>query len=278
MNEETTLLDLLPGVHNLKLFMQGYLQRDQLMVQSFPSHFTITHVIAATLVTIFVIAGALAFKRGVAKGGEDAIVPPRDFSLRLMFEMFSDAVYSVAEGVMGEKNAKKFLPIIGTCACFIFFSNVLALIPGFAPPTAILKTTAALGIFVFVMTHVYGFIEQGPAYMKHFLGPVWWLAWLLLPIELVSHIARPVSLSIRLCGNMAADHKVVAAFFALIPFLLPVPFLILGVLVAVVQTLVFILLTMVYIQGAVDHGHGDEHGHDGHDHHHYDPVAEDVTA
>lgn len=261
MGEETTLLDLLPGVHNLKAFMSA-LSRDELMISTFPSHFTITHVLSAALVVAFLVIGALAFKGAMDKGGEGAIVPPRKFSLRLLMEMFADAVYSVAEGVMGEKNAKRFLPLIGTCAAFIFFSNCLALIPGFAPPTAVLKTTAALGLFVFVMTHVMGFKEMGPGYAKHFLGPVWWLAPLLLPIELVSHIARPLSLSIRLCGNMAADHKVVFAFFMLIPALLPVPFLILGVLVAVVQTLVFSLLTMVYIQGAVDHGHGDDHAHD----------------
>ena len=263
MGEETTLLDLLPGVHNLKLFLQAYLARDQLMIQAFPSHFTITHVISAVLVVGFVLVGALAFSRAVRKGGDTAIVPPRDFSLRLLFEMFSDAVYSVAQSVMGEKNAKRFLPLIGTCAVFIFFSNVLALIPGFAPPTAVLKTTAALGIFVFVVTHVYGIKENGVvAYFKHFMGPVLLLSPLFFLIEVVSHVARPVSLSIRLCGNMAADHKVVAAFFALVPLLLPVPFLILGVLVAVVQTLVFSLLTMVYIQGAVAHDHGDEeHGH-----------------
>lgn len=277
MGEETTWFDLLPGIHNLKAFAATWLQRDQLAIQAFPTHFTITHVLATMLVVAFIIAGAMAFKSAVARGGEGAIVPPRDFSLRLLFEMFADAVYSVATGVMGEKNAKKYLPLVGTCACFIFFSNALALIPGFAPPTAVLKTTVALAGFVFVMTHAYGIKENGLAYFKHFMGPVLWLAPLFVVIEIVSHLARPVSLSIRLCGNMVADHKVVFAFFSLIPLLVPVPFLILGVLVVVVQTLVFTLLTMVYIQGAVDHGHGDEHGHDG-DHHHYDPQAVDVTA
>jgi F-type H+-transporting ATPase subunit a len=265
MGEETTLLDLLPGVPNLKLFLQAYLGRNQLL-ETFPTHFTITHVLSATMVVGFVILGGLAFKRGVSKGGEAAIVPPRDFSLRLLFEMFTDAVYSVAEGVMGEKNAKQYLPIIGSCAVFIFFSNVLALIPGFAPPTAVLKTTMVLAVFVFLMTHVYGVKENGLAYFKHFLGPVIWLAPLFVIIEIVSHFARIISLSIRLCGNMAADHKVVAAFFALVPLLVPVPFLILGVLVAIVQTLVFSLLTMVYIQGAVAHAHDDDHG-DQHGHH-----------
>jgi F-type H+-transporting ATPase subunit a len=274
MGEETTLLDLLPGVHNLKLFLQAYLARDSLMVQAFPSHFTITHVLSTILVVLFVFWGALKFRGAMNAGGEQAIVPPRKFSLRLLFESFTDGVYNTAASVMGDANAKRFLPLVGSCAVFIFFSNVLALIPGFAPPTSVLKTTAALAIFVFVMTHVYGFMEQGPAYLKHFLGPVWWLSWLILPIELVGHIARPISLSIRLCGNMLADHKVVAAFFALVPLLVPVPFLILGVLVAIVQTLVFSLLTMVYIQGAVAHGHDDDHGHaDDHAHDHHDAKA-----
>jgi F-type H+-transporting ATPase subunit a len=112
--------------------------------------------------------------------------------------------------------------------------------------------------------------QHGIKYFKHFLGPVIWLAPLMLPIELVSHIARPLSLSLRLLGNIAADHKVVSAFFALVPLFVPVPFLILGVLVCIVQTLVFCLLSMVYIQGAVAHeGHGDEggHAHEHGDHH-----------
>ena len=120
-------------------------------------------------------------------------------------------------------------------------------------------------------THVFGVMEHGLKYFKHFLGPVWWLAPLMLPIELVSHIARPLSLTLRLLGNMAADHKVVSSFFALVPLIVPVPFLILGVMVVIVQTLVFCLLSMVYIQGAVTHeGHGDDdhHGHEEHAHEH----------
>jgi F-type H+-transporting ATPase subunit a len=269
MGEETTWFDLLPGVRNLEEFLKHYMRREQLGIQQFPSAFSITHVLSVAMVFLFVLLGAVAFKRAVSRGGEAAIVPPRKFNLRNLFEMFSDAVLSLAEGVMGEKNARKFLPIIGTFACFIFFSNCLALLPGFAPPTATLKTNFALSVTVFLLTHFYGVKEHGLKYFKHFLGPVWWLAPLMLPIELVSHFARPLSLALRLLGNIAADHKVVSAFFALVPLLLPVPFLILGVLVCIVQTLVFCLLSMVYIQGAVAHeGHGDEgdgHGH-GHDH------------
>ncbi len=95
--------------------------------------------------------------------------------------------------------------------------------------------------------------EHGLKYFKHFLGPVWWLAWLMLPIEIVSHIARPVSLAMRLLGNIAADHAVVLAFFAIFPILLPLPFLLMGVFVSVVQAVVFSLLATVYINQAVAH-------------------------
>jgi len=154
---------------------------------------------------------------------------------------------------MGEHNAQRYLSLIGTLAFFIFFSNVLGLIPGFAPPTATLKTNLAIAGFVFVMTHVLGVREHGIKYFKHFLGPVLWLSPLMLAIELISHIARPVSLSLRLMGNILADHKVVFSFFTLVPILVPVPFLLLGVLVCVIQTLVFVILTMVYISMAVAH-------------------------
>jgi F-type H+-transporting ATPase subunit a len=94
---------------------------------------------------------------------------------------------------------------------------------------------------------------HGFAYFKHFLGPVWWMAPLMLPIEIVSHIARPVSLSLRLVGNIMADHKVGAVFFALIPILVPVPFLVMGVLVSLVQAVVFSLLSTIYISTAIAH-------------------------
>lgn len=265
MGKETTWFDLLPGVKNLEEFSRQYLARTQMGVQGFPSAFSITHVLATMMVLLFVAIGAFAFSRAVAGGGRDAIVPPNKLNLRNIFEMFTDAIVSVASGVMGEKNARRFLPLIGTFACFIFFSNILALIPGFAPPTATVKTNLALALVVFVMTHVYGIREHGLAYFKHFLGPIIWLAPLMLIIEIISHIARPVSLTMRLVGNIAADHKVVAAFFALVPLLVPVPFLVLGVLVCIIQTMVFCILAMVYIQGAVAHEHGDDH--DGGDHH-----------
>jgi F-type H+-transporting ATPase subunit a len=217
--------------------------------------FTLAHVLSALLVALFLIFGAFAYKGALARASQGGIVPPSRWNLRNIFEMFAEAVLSVTEGVMGKKNAIKYLPFVGSIAIFIFFNNFLALIPGFAPPTDTLKTNLALGGLVFLATHYFGLKENGIGYLKHFLGPIWWLAPLMLPIELISHIARPVSLALRLTGNMAADHKVVALFFTMIPILVPVPFLILGSVVVIVQTLVFSLLTMVYISMAVAHDH-----------------------
>jgi F-type H+-transporting ATPase subunit a len=230
------------------------------------TEFSLAHVLSAALVSLFLIFGAFAYKGALVRAGKDAIVPPSRFTLRNLFEMFCDGVMSIMEGVMGKKIAPKYLPLIGSLAFFIFFNNTLALIPGFAPATATLKTNLGLGVLVFLATHYYGVKEGGLAYFKHFLGPLLWLAPLMLPIEIISHLARPLSLSMRLMGNMAADHKVVAAFFGLVPILVPVPFLVLGMMVVVIQTLVFCLLSMVYISMAVahnDHDHGGEH-HDEH--------------
>ena len=256
MGEETTWFDFLPGASGLKHVADLYLGRTWKWQMFQDTHFDLSHVYGALLVLAFVVVGGLAYTRAVSKGDDGAIVPPEKFNLRNLFEMFTDAVVNIATGVMGEHNARRYLPLIGTLAVFIFFSNCLALIPGFIPPTSTLKTNVALALSVFVLTHAIGVREQGIGYFKHFIGPLPALAPLMLPIELVSHIARPISLSLRLLGNIAADHKVVSAFFVLVPLLLPVPFLILGVLVAIVQTLVFCLLTMVYIQGAVAHDEG----------------------
>jgi F-type H+-transporting ATPase subunit a len=252
MGEHQTWFDLLPGFKNLEEYASLYLKR-QWQWQAFQeTHFTLAHVAATLLVFLFLLFGALNFRAAMATP-EGRLVPPARFGLRNLFEVFTEAFYGLMEQVMGAKNAKRFLPIVGTLAFFIFFSNILGLIPGFAPPTTTLKTNVALGGFVFLMTHYYGVKEHGLAYFKHFLGPVWWLAWLMLPIELMSHIARPVSLSLRLMGNMLADHKVVFAFFTMAPILVPLPFMLLGLLACVIQTMVFCILTMVYISMAVAH-------------------------
>ena len=216
------------------------------------SEFTLTHVVIAILVVLLATLGALSFFRGV-KTADGGVVPPRAMNVRHFFEYLAESVYGMAEGALGEDNAPRFFPLIGALWLFILFSNLIGLIPGFIAPTDTLKTNVGIAVMVFLLTHYFGVRKHGLAYFKHFLGPVWWLIPLMLPIELIGHIARPVSLSMRLMGNMLADHKVVIAFFALVPFIVPVPFMLLGVLVCVIQAFVFCLLTMVYIGMAVEH-------------------------
>jgi F-type H+-transporting ATPase subunit a len=218
------------------------------------SEFTLTHVLVALLVVVIVTIGAMSFFRGT-RGKDGGVVPPRTMNLRNVFEYLAESVYGMAEGALGEKNAPRFFPLIGALWLFILFSNLIGLIPGLIAPTDTLKTNVGLAVMVFLLTHVLGFREHGIGYLKHFLGPVWWLSPIMLPIELVGHVARIVSLSLRLMGNMFADHKVVIAFFTLVPFLVPVPFMLLGVLVCVIQAFVFCLLTMVYIGMAIEHDH-----------------------
>jgi F-type H+-transporting ATPase subunit a len=217
------------------------------------THFQLDHIFGGILVLLFLAYGAVRYAAKVNRAADAGLVPPARFGMRNLFEMLSDTIFNLMVSVMGEKEARRYLPLVGTLFMFILFSNLLSLIPGFIPPTDTLKTNLALAGLVFLLTHIFGVRAHGIKYFKHFLGPFLPLAPLMLPIEIISHIARPVSLSMRLLGNISADHAVVLAFFGVIPFLVPVPFLVMGVFVSVVQAVVFSLLTTVYISTAVAH-------------------------
>lgn len=253
MGEHTTWFHLIPGFSNLEQWAEHYLKREWEWQMFAGTSFTLTHVVISAFIAVLLIIGAIGYRRRISQNNADRLVPEAKMGNRNFFEIIVEAALSLAEGVMGRKKAEKYFPLIGTLVFFIFFNNLIGLVPGFVPATDTLKTNAALALLVFVMTHVYGVMEHGLAYFKHFIGPLWYLAPLMLPIEIISHVARPVSLSIRLMGNIFADHKVVTAFFLLIPLLIPLPFLLLGILVCTVQTLVFTLLSMVYIDMAVAH-------------------------
>lgn len=249
----TDLLYRLPGWRALHDYAAHYLGREKQALVFAQSHFTLTHVLWTILVVLFVTIGCIRFRASVA--AQNGILPSSKFGFRSFFEMIADATFGTMVQIMGEKNARRYLPLIGGLAMFILFSNLLALVPGAGVPTTTLKTNVALAVLVFALTHVYGVRENGLGYFKHFLGPVLWLAPLMVVIEIISHVARPISLSLRLMGNMVADHKVVFTFFTLFPLILPVPFLFLGLLVCFVQTFVFCVLTMIYIALATAHDH-----------------------
>ena len=150
---------------------------------------------------------------------------------------------------------RPFFPLIATLGLYILTSNLLGLIPGFESPTANLNTTASMALVVFVMTHVVGIRIHGVKYVKHFLGPIWWLAPLMVVLELISHFARIISLSVRLFGNIMGEDKVLAVVVLLVPFLVPLPVFVLMIFTSFIQTIVFMLLAMMYIAGAMAEAH-----------------------
>jgi F-type H+-transporting ATPase subunit a len=163
-------------------------------------------------------------------------------------------IEGMIEDIMGPKG-KSYFPLIATIGFFILTSNLIALVPGFYPPTADVNTNAALALTVFAMTHIVGIKEHGIGYFKHFVGPIWWMAPLMIPIELIGHLARPLSLTLRLFGNMYGHEIVIMVFLFMAPLLVPVPMMIMGVLVAFIQTYVFMLLSMIYVAGAIEEAH-----------------------
>ena len=233
-----------------------HLAREQKFMMFQGTHFTLVHVAGALLAFIFILVLAARYRASL-KDPSKGVVPPRRFGLAAMTDGFIGAVYNLSVDVMGEKNARKYLPLTGTLALFIFVCNIQGLIPGLIPPTDTLKTNLVFALIVFGVYNVAGVVNNGLGYLAHFLGPKIggfpWLFPLFLPIEIVSHLARPVSLSLRLTGNVVADHKVVAVVAMMVPLLVPLPFLLLGTVVAIVQTLVFTLLAIIYIGLAVEH-------------------------
>ncbi|OKY76319.1 MAG: ATP synthase F0 subunit A [Desulfobulbaceae bacterium DB1] len=157
---------------------------------------------------------------------------------------------------MGAQRAAMMFPMIATFAFYILVANLMGLIPGFMSPTSNLNITLGMTLIVWVTHHFLGLKYHGVKYIKHFMGPMWWLVPLMLPIEIISNLARILSLSIRLFGNIMAKETLLAILFMLVgAFFGPLPILCLGVLVSVVQTMVFTLLSVLYCAGAMEEAH-----------------------
>jgi F-type H+-transporting ATPase subunit a len=174
--------------------------------------------------------------------------------LQNFMEVIIGGIENMIVETMGE-HGRPFFPLIATLALFILVSNLIGLVPGFFPPTANINTTAACAVVVFVMTHVVGVKEHGVKYIKHFMGPILWLAPMMFFIEVIGHFSRVISLTLRLFGNMNGHELVLMIFFGLAPFLVPLPMMLMGVLVSFIQAFVFMLLAMIYIQGSLEHAH-----------------------
>jgi len=175
-------------------------------------------------------------------------------ALQHVFEGAHGFVEGQSQEIIGH-HSERYTPFLMTLTFFILISNLLGLIPGFESPTAVPVVPLGCAVCAFVYYQSQGFRQHGIAYLKHFMGPMWWLAIIMVPIEIISHLARMLSLTVRLYANMFAGDMVTWVFFSLVPIGVPIIFLALHLGVSLLQTYIFVLLTMVYLSGAVAEEH-----------------------
>ncbi len=204
----------------------------------------LSHMILSAVIAVLLAKKAMSNLQLVPQGMQNVM------------EAYVDGVWKMGADVMGKAHARKYVPLVATLGLFIFVANVIGIIPGFEAPSANLNMTLALALAVFVYYNFEGIRLHGVInYFKHFMGPVWWLAWLMFPVEIVSHISRIISLSFRLFGNIKGDDMFLAVILMLAPWVLPlIPFALLT-FGAFLQAFIFMMLTYVYIGGAVQADH-----------------------
>lgn len=221
--------------------------------------------IVAAVTTVVAWRSSVALKKAA-----DPLVPDDKLSLRTFGEGVAQFVLSLGDQVMGAQN-RKYLPFVGTVFIYILFLNLSGLIPGFHGPTGgswpkNLLFNMGIAVVVFVSYHIWGVKEVGIVnYVKHFAGgeelvkfPLVFIGIFVCCVEIISHCVRIFSLSLRLFGNITGDHLVLGVFTQLVPWIIPVAFYLLGTFVAFVQAFVFMVLSMVYIRFATEHGHSEE--------------------
>jgi len=204
------------------------------------------HVIHSWLVMIILIVGALLLVKGIQ------MIPRKGQNV---IEVVIQSLENFMLEITGPEG-KAFFPYIATIFFYILISNLIGLVPGFVSPTANVNTTLSLALCTFVLTHAIGIKHHGAKYIKHFLGPMPILAPLMLVIELIGHLARVMSLTMRLFGNIFGKEKLLGILFGLAGlYLAPLPVLFLGILVSFIQAVVFMLLSIMYFAGAMEEAH-----------------------
>ena len=208
---------------------------------------------SVALVSILLIAVGLLVRRQLA-AANGGVVPDEGVTLRNVVELIVDGLAGLARENMGDE-WRRWFPLVGTIFIFILVGNLLNLLPGVGGPTADINTTAGWALISVLVSEYAGLRKHGARYLEHFLGPRFEIAghhvpilfFIFIPLELIGHVARVLTLAIRLLANMFADHTLVLIFLSLVPVVIPALFLGLGTLVSVLQAFVFALLTMVYI-------------------------------
>jgi F-type H+-transporting ATPase subunit a len=230
------------------------------------------HTFTALLVMVLLVVVGYMGRRSLLRA-KDPVIPDEGLSLRNLLELLVEFVMDLSDSIIG-KGGRKYVYFFGSFFIFILTANLIGLVPGFSPPTNNFNVTLGLGLTSFVAYNYFGFREHGSAYIKQFIGPMTSLpstgrkimGFLFAPIlvisvlfffalESISHLVRPVSLGLRLFGNMFGDHLVVEIFTDLTYVVIPVLFYLLGALVSVIQAFVFTLLSVIYVAMAISHEH-----------------------
>lgn len=211
------------------------------------------YIFGAVIVVILLLLAGLKIKSVMAKN--DSVLPDEKFTLNTVMEVLTlDFLFDLLTNVLGSREkAKQYFPLLAGSFFFIVIANLLGIVPGFYPPTGNFNTPVACALVIFVMYNYYGFKENGWDYLKHFAGPVLFLAPLMFLIELVSHFVRPLSLSLRLFMNISGDHLVLGVFTNLLQWVLPAAFVGLGIFVSLLQAFIFTVLSTIYVTLATAH-------------------------
>ena len=221
----------------------------------FIAHYVPAPLATLAFATLLLLLAGFAVRRGLKD--DDGLIPSERLTLRNLIEILLEGIVSLMRQTIGPE-WPKYLPLVGTLGLFILISNLTGLVPGLSGPTSYVETNLSWALLAVLVSEVAAVRHQGPLnYLKHLAGPIWWLAPLMFVVELVSHLARVVSLTIRLTGNMFADHTLVAVFLSLpvVGIFVPWAFMGLGVLVAFLQAFIFSFLTIIYIGLALEDAH-----------------------
>ncbi len=265
-------LEFIPGHEALHHFVESFG-----LGWGFDSKVHVHHISSMILVVILMTLFAITARAGLNKS-KGEILPDDTLSARNAMELMMEGLLSVMQSAMSREAALRHFWLIMPLGFFILFSNLLGLIPGFPPPTENFNTTFACGTIVFVYYNFDALRRMGLGHIAHMANPSgepwgWFLAPLFLPIELIGHCIRPISLSVRLLCNVAGDHMVLSVFVLIATlvfggsyaFLIPIPFLALGLFVSLVQAFIFVLLSSVYIGEVEANVEHHLHAHNGHE-------------
>lgn len=213
------------------------------------------HIVHGLVILAVIVILSLLYKMALKSVSEE-LIPSDKVSLKNILQTVVESVLNLMKGIIPH-HAEDYFPLIGTIFIYIFLSNLMGIIPGLAPPTQNISTNLAVGLTVFFYYNYQGIRRTGfKKYMQHFLGPIMLMAPLMFVIELIGHMIRPASLSLRLFGNINGDHMVLNVFSGLAPLVVPVLFLAFGIFVSFIQAFVFTLLSTIYIGLAVEtHDH-----------------------